>query len=269
MSAVRKAIALLIATSLMLATTLSWAWGRAGHRLVAELAEQRMSAPARRELQRLLALEPGETLMSISTWADEVRSPTTAAWHYTNFSRDGDCRYDAAAQCLEGRCVVGAIQRQAAVLGSAASDADRLKALKYISHLVADVHQPLHAGYADDKGGNTLQVQAQGRGTNLHALWDSGLVEHWPGGEPALRAAVARHLDGRVATSPAAWAQASCRIVSQSGFYPARHRLDDQYAQQWRDVVARQLAQASIPLAQLLDDTLAPRRREVPAEPDR
>jgi hypothetical protein len=63
-------------------------------------------------------------------------------------------------------------------LASSASDREAPDALKYVVHLVADVHQPLHAGYADDRGGNTYQVQALGRGTNLHALWDSGLIEN-------------------------------------------------------------------------------------------
>jgi hypothetical protein len=56
---------------------------------------------------------------------------------------------------------------------------------------MADVHQPLHAGFAEDRGGNQYQVQAYGRGTNLHALWDSALIEHWSGGIPALQEAMA------------------------------------------------------------------------------
>lgn len=55
------------------------AWGAQGHQVVAKLAQGQLSAPARREVDRLLALEPGETLASISTWADEHRNPTSAA----------------------------------------------------------------------------------------------------------------------------------------------------------------------------------------------
>jgi len=62
--------------------------------------------------------------------------------------------------------------------------------LKYVVHLVADVHQPLHAGFADDRGGNRFQVQSLGRGTNLHAVWDVDLVDSWPGGTTALLAAL-------------------------------------------------------------------------------
>ena len=152
------------------------AWGAQGHQVVAKLAQAQLSAPARREVDRLLALEPGETLASISTWADEHRNPTTAGWHYVNFPRD-TCTYDRDRDCPDGQCVVGAIEKQVAVLRSNAPDERRLAALKYLVHLVADVHQPLHGGYRDDKGGNTYQVQAFGRGSNLHALWDSGLIK--------------------------------------------------------------------------------------------
>lgn len=161
----------------ILALILAWAgpagaWGNEGHQIVALIADRHLTPVAKRKVQQLLALEPGATLASISTWADEHRSPATAAWHYVNLPK-GNCRYDPARDCPDGRCVVAAIERQVAIYRSNANPEEQLKALKYIVHLVADVHQPLHAGYADDKGGNTYQLQAFGRGTNLHALWDT------------------------------------------------------------------------------------------------
>ena len=151
------------------------AWGAQGHQVVATIALARLSAPARAEVDRLLSLEPGATLASIATWADENRDPPTASWHYVNFPRNS-CRYDAKRDCPDGQCVVEAINRQAEVLASRAPDRERLLALKYVVHFVADVHQPLHAGHADDRGGNTYQLRAFGDGTNLHALWDFGLI---------------------------------------------------------------------------------------------
>ena len=181
----------LLATVLALMSPLSaGAWGGDGHRIVAELAGRQLSVPAKAEVDRLLALESGATMASVSTWADESRSPSTSAWHYVNLPRDGSaaCTYDADRSCIDGHCVVDAMERQAAVLSSKAPDAARLKALKYLIHFVADVHQPLHGGFADDRGGNQFQVQAFGKGTNLHALWDSGLIDQWPGGAATARA---------------------------------------------------------------------------------
>ena len=236
------------------------AWGSEGHRLVAEVAQGQLTAAARADIDRLLALKPGSTLASISTWADEVRSPSTASWHYVNFPRDGDCRYEPDRMCLQGSCVVGAIERQTALLAFNAPDEERLKALKYVVHFVADVHQPLHAGFADDRGGNGYQLQAYGRGTNLHALWDSGFIRQWPGGAASLQAAVdaATHpTDG--GSGARAWAEESCRVVSAEGFYPQGHKLGDDYPSGVRAVLVQQLAIAGSRLASVLNRSLGKR----------
>ncbi len=170
--------------------TAASAWGAEGHRLIAEVAARQLTASARAEVGRLLPVDPGATLASVSTWADEVRSPSTGPCHYVNFPQDARCRNEPDRSCVQGSCVVGAIERQTAVLASRASDEERLKAPKYVVHFVADVHQPLHAGFADDRRGNTHQLQAYGRGTNLHALWDRGLARQWPDGIASLQAAV-------------------------------------------------------------------------------
>jgi hypothetical protein len=233
----------------------SWAWGADGHRLIAEYAFARLSPAARAQVERLLALEPGATLPSVSTWADEVRSPTTAAWHYVNFPRDADCHYDGDRMCIQGNCVVGAIERQLAVLASDAPDEWRLLALKHVVHFVGDVHQPLHAGFADDRGGNSYQLQAYGRGTNLHALWDSGMLQRWPGGIEALKAAMDNVPVGAAASDPRGWAEASCRIVAAAGFYSERRTLEEGYAAQWNDQLPVQLAAAGRRLADMLNST--------------
>jgi hypothetical protein len=236
------------------------AWGSQGHHLVVEFAESRLSAPARAEVDRLLALEPGATLASVSTWADEIRSPSTAPWHYVNFPRDADCRYEPARSCIDGSCVVAAIERQAAVLASKAPDETRLKALKYVVHFVADAHQPLHGAFADDRGGNSYQLQAYGRGTNLHALWDSGLIQAWPGGSQALHGALeSEKALKETGGSPANWAEESCRIVVTEGFYPTGHKLEADYAQRWGRTLELRLAQAGARLAALLNSTLGTR----------
>jgi hypothetical protein len=248
--------ALVLAWVIALVPVMARAWGADAHRIVAAVALKQLSPGALAEVNRLLALEPGSTLESISTWADEVRSPTTAAWHYLNFRRDDDCRYDAMANCPGGNCVVAAIERQLKVLGGKGPDEERLKALRYVTHFIADLHQPLHAGYGDDRGGNLYQVQAYGRGTNLHAVWDTLLVAQWPGGVPALRATVEAKAVAPSKTDPAAWAEASCRIVATEGFYPAGHRLEPHYLQRWGPVIEIQLAAAARRLADALNDAL-------------
>jgi hypothetical protein len=234
------------------------AWGADAHRIVAAVALTQLRPAALAEVNRLLAIEPGSTLESISTWADEVRSPTTAAWHYLNFRREDDCRYDAMANCPGGNCVVNAIERQLKILSGKGTDEERLKALRYLTHFIADLHQPLHAGYGDDRGGNLYQVQAFGRGTNLHAVWDSALVAQWPGGLPVLKASVETKIVSAWNTDPVDWAEASCRIVSSEGFYPAGHRLEPDYLQRWAPVLEAQLAVAARRLAKAINGAIEP-----------
>ena len=246
-----------IAVAMLAASQAVPAFGGVGHRLIAELAEARLTPAARAEATRLLAQEPGATLMSVSTWADENRTLSTAAWHYLNFPRGEPCQYQPARLCIEGNCVVGALQTQLALLASAASDADRLLALKYVVHLVADVHQPLHAGFFDDRGGNSYQLQAYERGTNLHALWDSALLQQWPGGIAALKEAMEQVAVSTSSSNPRVWAETSCRVVAAAGFYPEQRTLEASYPAQWNDQLARQLGAAGQRLAEALNAALA------------
>jgi hypothetical protein len=99
-----------VAVPALVMSATAWPWGAEGHHAVADLAGARLTPAASAEVARLLALEPGATLASSSTWPDEVRAPTTAKWHYVNFEND-DCHYDEARHCPGGQCVVGAIER--------------------------------------------------------------------------------------------------------------------------------------------------------------
>jgi len=236
------------------------AWGPDAHRLVAALAERDLAVVPRAEIKRLLALEPGATLDSISNEADDTRTAITAPWHYVNLPRDANCRYAPARDCVGGQCVVGAIEAQTQVLASSAGDAERLLALKYLVHLIADVHQPLHAAFGDDRGGNRYQLQAFGIGTNLHALWDGGLIENWPGGLKALRVEVATRRLSPVASIPAEWAAESCRIVSTPDFYPVDRSIGSEYAKRWRRTVVDRLVLAGQRLAAILNASLDPKR---------
>lgn len=242
------------------------AWGPLGHRLVAALAWDGMTPGARAEAQRLLAGEPEPDLPGVANWADELRANDpdlgrrSSRWHYVNIAEDG-CRYDAARDCPGGDCVVAAIDAQLAILGDRGrSRAERLQALKFVVHFVGDVHQPLHAGRADDRGGNTHQVNVDGRGSNLHALWDSGMLAGAGLGEAGWLARLRRSplpADGGGAREvPARWAEASCRIVNEPGFYPPKGTLDPAYPERWLPVAEARLRLGGRHLAGVLNDAL-------------
>ena len=236
-----------------------WSWGIQGHQVAAAIAWQELSPLARAQVVRLLALEPGQTLPSVSTWADEHRGPATAPWHYLNFPR-GTCQFDAQRDCPGGQCVLGAIERQRAIVASPATDAERLRALKYLVHFVADVHQPLHAGYRDDRGGNMVQLRFLMRGSNLHALWDKGLLERLALDNSALIAAVQAQPiapDLLITSLPTLVeiAEESCRIVAQPGFYP-QGDPGEAYSIRMTPVLLQRLGLAGRRLALMLNQAL-------------
>ena len=245
------------------------AWGRLGHRLVAALAWDDLTPQARAQIADLLKDEADATLPGIASWADELREhdpdlgKRTGSWHYVNIAED-DCHYDAAKHCRNGNCVVEAIRAQTAILADTSrSRAERLQALKFVVHFVGDVHQPLHAGYAHDKGGNDFQVQFDGRGTNLHSLWDSGMLKaadleeaQWLQRLRAIPLAV--DVPGRPLPPPSSqWAEASCRIMLRPGFYPPKATIGDAYVQTWRPLAEEQLRRAGAELAVTLNAALA------------
>ena len=256
-AALRGASLTALCVALTFGASPAFAWGAEGHEAVAIVAYRALTPIARQRVDALLALEPGATLASVSSWADQSRDRSTAAWHYVNMPRGSDCVYQAARDCRDGQCVVEALNAQAQKL-AATSGAEQLQALKYVVHFIGDVHQPLHAGFADDKGANTYQLQAFGRGTNLHALWDSGMV-----GDIAPGSASLARLVGSLPAptlplgfDPAAWAGESCRIASRPDFYPGR-RLDSAYVETFEPLLQQRLLLAGLRLASLLNRTFS------------
>ncbi|MBT2557652.1 S1/P1 nuclease [Hymenobacter sp. ISL-91] len=158
-----------------------WAWGADGHRAIALIAEHHLKRSARQQVQQLLGTE---NMALVSTWPDEIRyypeGKETGPWHYVN-SPSG---LDHAQYLTELRTNVGpnaytALQTQMAIMADKSkTTAQRRDALKYVIHIVGDIHQPLHTGHAEDKGGNDVKLKFRGRDTNLHGLWDSGLLDY-------------------------------------------------------------------------------------------
>lgn len=229
------------------------AWGATGHQVISALAEKQLDARARVQVQRLLDLEPGSTLESISTWADERKNSTTARWHFLNFPRTS-CSYEQSRDCPDGNCILGAIDRQVAILKSQVPEQAKLLALKYLVHFIGDLHQPLHLGYLDDRGGNQYQIQAYKRGSNLHALWDSGLIK-FVSDDPQVwvERLSLKPLPARVnVIDPVRVAEESCRIVATPAFYPDR-KVEAPYVDRWTPVLEQQLVLSGSRLARLLN----------------
>jgi hypothetical protein len=157
-------------------TTISFGWGVTGHRAIGLIAEQHLSAKAKKKIKQLLGQE---SLAMVSTWMDEIRSDSTydytADWHWVTIETGKS--YHESPKNSKGD-VIMTLERIIAELKAGKIDRQTQVAhIKMLVHLVGDIHQPLHVGCCDDKGGNSVKVKWFRNDTNLHSVWDSGMID--------------------------------------------------------------------------------------------
>ncbi len=154
------------------------AYDAVGHRIVADIAYHNLTDKARNQLDQVLGKNG---IVYAATWADDIRSDNKYAysyqWHYQDL--DDNMASTDLEKLLnnpkaEGEHLFYALDSLTKRLKNNKSDAE---ALKFIVHIVGDLHQPLHLGRKDDKGGNAVEFNWFGRKTNLHAVWDGSLIE--------------------------------------------------------------------------------------------
>jgi hypothetical protein len=233
------------------------AWSPDGHRVVAALADRQLTPATRRIVTQILQRQPGaKSLSDIATAVDERPNTENARWRYINFPGDS-CHYVAPRDCPDGMCVVEALRRQIFNLKSRRATTDqRLSALKFVIPLVADIHQPLHAGLQADHWGSLYPIRWQGQSTNLYRLWDAQLLHliapQWA------RLANSLHTGAPFGTralgNVAGWAEESCTIARSKGFYPTHgRRITSEYVSRWAPVLEQRLQLAGWRLAFILN----------------
>ena len=152
------------------------AWGPIGHRAVGRIAERHLNARAAQAVAELLA---PEQLAFVATWADEIRPEADRAkaetWHWVTIP-EGQT-YESAAKNPGGDVVEAIVRFEKVLADDKAPKLERVEALKWLTHLIGDLHQPLHVGRGDDHGGNDVLVLWLGEPTNLHSVWDSKIIE--------------------------------------------------------------------------------------------
>ena len=159
--------------------SVAFAWGQTGHQVIGEIAQEHISGKTRAEMEVILG--KGD-LAQASTWADEERSNPDTFWqreagpyHYVTMP-EGQTYADVGAP-EEGDALSALARFTQTVRDPNASREEKALALKFIVHIVGDVHQPLHAGNGKDRGGNDVKVSWFGDDTNLHSVWDSRLID--------------------------------------------------------------------------------------------
>lgn len=153
-------------------------WGKNGHRATGKIAEEHLSRKTKKCINKLLN---GQSLAFVSTYADEIKSDRTYSkyypWHYVNMGLDET--YEEAEKNPKGDLVTGIATCISVLKDDKSTDEEKVFHLKLLVHFIGDLHQPLHIGRSEDKGGNSIQLQWFGRGTNLHRVWDENMIDDW------------------------------------------------------------------------------------------
>ena len=251
--------------SLLLTASNALAWGETGHKIVGEIAWNYLQPEAKAEVEKLLKVagEPG--LAEASTWADRVRRDEQYKWtaplHYINLPRDWS-KYEEARDCPPAGCIVGALEKYEEILSNPeAAPTKRAEALLFVAHFVGDLHQPMHTGLREDRGGNDIEVRFFGFPTNLHALWDvylpAGFAEDW---EDYARQQLEEIPDAQRLTwqdsDKNVWTAESHQLA-HSHAYTEKLNLGEDYYLRNSKVVERRLRQGGVRLAALINRAVA------------
>jgi S1/P1 Nuclease len=173
--------ALLAVAMLSMTPRVAHSWGNEGHRITSMVAEQMLTARARIGVNDLLN---GGSLSDAAMFVDQFREalkrevPGSDKWHYDNIPVCAE--FKPAEHCTDGNCASVQAMRQLKILADKTKPKEeRLLALRFLVHIVGDIHQPLHAADDNDLGGNrkivVLPTSTEPR--NLHIVWDVDLVK--------------------------------------------------------------------------------------------
>lgn len=254
----RQALACALAGSLLCCVQ-AHAWGPVGHRISGMIAEQYLDPAARAGVEQVIG---DEGLPRASTWADEMRSnpsrfwqEVAGPWHYVTVP-DGK-RYADVGAPPQGDAV-SALQRfRRVLLDPDSSLAERQLALRFSVHIIADLHQPFHVGNGLDRGGNKIKVRFDDETTNLHAVWDSKLIDlqglslaQWT--TTRLASVPPAQLSAWASPDPQVWIAESGRI--RRGLYPQQAAIGSAYATQHAPIVQQRLLQSGVRIAAYLND---------------
>jgi hypothetical protein len=237
------------------------AWGKTGHRASAAIGDTHLSGLARAHVREIMGVE---TLAEAANWPDEMRSnqdpfwqKTSSPWHYVTV---GGIEYDRAPP--EGDALGALAFFRRLVLDPKTSPAHRQLALRFIVHIVGDLHQPLHNGRPGDRGGNEIKVKWFGRDTNLHAVWDTTLIEETGYSFTELTERLNRHTSSADviawwSSNPRFWIAESVQIRER--IYPKQDEseLGYKYIYEHTPTVELRLKQAGVRIAAYLNEMFA------------
>ncbi|WP_258240612.1 S1/P1 nuclease [Pseudidiomarina homiensis] len=264
--ALAAAGAFALASAASLVATPAHAWGKTGHRITGKIATHYLTDDARAAIADLLG---PESLAEASTYADEMRSNPDKFWqetanpfHYVTLQQPHDYQAD---DCPPEGDAFSALEDFTATLTSdSASREEKQLALRFIVHIIGDLHQPLHVGSAalNDRGGNDVKVVFFGEQSNLHRVWDSGLVDHQQLSYSEFSHWLQRRITAEQATTwatpdPYTWINESSKLRDE--VYPQTDEpyLGWDYVYNYTPMMKQRLQQGGVRIAAYLNDVFA------------
>ena len=239
------------------------AWGPEGHLQIGELALRLADEQAASRIWLLLGTNDIDAVNKACNWPDEIEETPQWEWaaaqHFVNIPRAAQW-YERERDCPDGLCVTEAIKKYAGQLTDSRLGRERRwQAFAWLCHLVGDLHQPLHAGYPDDRGGNYVQISYKGEQDNLHQFWDRILIRErlpsgsWQKHRPDGTMRVAEMVWNPYETDN--WTSESHALVRQASYPPGEVIQSDFADRSWL-LIQNQWRKAARRLAQILNATI-------------
>ncbi|MGI9550844.1 MAG: S1/P1 nuclease [Aurantibacter sp.] len=232
-------------------------WSKTGHRVIGEVAQEHLNGKAKKALKDLLN---GQSLAAVSNFADEIKADSIyrkfSAWHYVNFPADK--KYTEVEPSPYGDLIIAIQECARIVRDENSSRKDKIFYLKMLIHFVGDLHQPMHVGRLEDKGGNDIQVQWFNKGSNLHKIWDTNLIDDYGMSYTELAAKLPRLTKKQMKAIQKGdvfeWVEESQEVANR--IYESvevGEKLYYRYGYVWWDTVESQLQKGGLRLAKVLN----------------
>ena len=251
-------IGILIFLTCQLSYATSPFWSKTGHRVIGEVAQEHLNNRTKRAIYELLG---GQSLAAVANFADEIKADSTyrkfSAWHYVNIPANE--KYGESAVSPNGDLIVGIQECIRIIKDSNSSVEDRSFYLKMLVHLIGDLHQPMHIGRLEDKGGNDIQLQWFNNGSNLHKVWDANMIDDYgmSYSELASKLPVIEKKDIKKLQEGSIldWVEESQEIANAVyDSVEVGEKLYYRYGYKWWGTVEMQLQKGGIRLAKVLND---------------
>ncbi len=237
------------------------AWSPDGHSAIGVLAMKQLGPEARTKLESIIGPLTDEAMVKACNWPDDVRETPEWEWsapqHYINIPR-GESEYLEERDCADQICATEAIKKYTVELfNEELSNEQRWQAFAWLCHVTGDLHQPMHAGFADDRGANRVDVTFEGEEMNLHSFWDFSLVDEYVGDRRSLVALLSKQPQEQ---APAGfsedmvnqWTTESHALAMTKGYPPGRH-IDKAFALRSWVIAQQQLSLAASRLATIIN----------------